>query len=171
MLATLCNRGAAPLQLIPQPVRAELREGHFAAPGCKVTAEGFASRPEGLIRVGLGTGRPARKAAGPENAEHAPPATGRPRGHPRRRIPAPRRRTRGGTHGGRRKRHLLRAPDAPANGRRRRQHPLRRDRGLPPLRLPGTPPGRLPPLFPRGVREGATSTAWPPRSSTASTGT
>ena len=52
VLATLCATAAQrPLQLIPQPVRAELREGHFAAPGCKVTAEGFASRPEGLIRV------------------------------------------------------------------------------------------------------------------------
>lgn len=52
VLATLCATAAQrPLQLIPQPVRAELREGLFAARGCKVTAEGFASRPEGLIRV------------------------------------------------------------------------------------------------------------------------
>ncbi len=55
------NRGAAPLQLIPQPVRAELREGHFAAPGCKVTAEGFASRPEGLIRVASALAAPHGK--------------------------------------------------------------------------------------------------------------
>lgn len=34
VLATLCATAAQrPLQLIPQPVRAELREGHFAAPG------------------------------------------------------------------------------------------------------------------------------------------
>ena len=39
VLATLCATAAQrPLQLIPQPVRAELREGHFAAPGSSVTA-------------------------------------------------------------------------------------------------------------------------------------
>ena len=62
VLATLCATAAQrPLQLIPQPVRAELREGHFAAPGCKVTAEGFASRPEGLIRVASALAAPHGK--------------------------------------------------------------------------------------------------------------
>ena len=55
VLGTLCA-AAAPrqLQIIPQPVRAELREGAFAAPGCKVIAEGFASQPEGLLRLASG---------------------------------------------------------------------------------------------------------------------
>lgn len=62
VLATLCATAAQrPLQLIPQPVRAELREGHFAAPGCKVTAEGFASRPEGLIRMASALAAPHGK--------------------------------------------------------------------------------------------------------------
>lgn len=50
VLGTLCATATTrQLQLIPQPVRAELREGVFAAPGCKITAEGFASHPEELI--------------------------------------------------------------------------------------------------------------------------
>ncbi|WP_298030412.1 beta-N-acetylhexosaminidase [uncultured Alistipes sp.] len=64
VLHTVCVAASSrQLHIIPQPVRAELREGVFAAPGCRITAKGFPSQPGDLLRLASELAAPREKGS------------------------------------------------------------------------------------------------------------